>query len=94
MTGIDREDLYLKQARWAAARFHLKEHVRFEKRQVYELAWERRRFDLVIFIDVVSGLPWWIAARVAVLQSDGVKRGPACRPQASLEDSHGAVCRD
>lgn len=68
VTGIDREDLYLKQARWAAARFHLKEHVRFEKRQVYELAWERRRFDLVIFMGLFYHL------RYAVLALDTIAR--------------------
>jgi tRNA (mo5U34)-methyltransferase len=68
VTGIDREDLYLDQARWAAARFGLGERVRFERRQVYELACERRRFDLVIFMGLFYHL------RYAVLALDTIAR--------------------
>lgn len=68
VTGIDREDLYLTQARWAVRQFGLEHRVRFERRQVHDLARERRRFDLVFFMGVFYHL------RYAVLALDTVAR--------------------
>jgi tRNA (mo5U34)-methyltransferase len=68
VTGIDREPLYLKQARWAAARFGLEDRARFEQSQVHELARERRRFDLIFFMGLFYHL------RYAVLALDTVAR--------------------
>lgn len=52
VTGIDREELYLDQARWAARRYGLQNRVTFERLQVHDLARDRRRFDLVLFMGV------------------------------------------
>jgi tRNA (mo5U34)-methyltransferase len=50
--GIDLDDRYLRQARWAADQFDLKDRVRFERMQVYDLPRYPRRFDLVLFMGV------------------------------------------
>jgi tRNA (mo5U34)-methyltransferase len=50
--GIDVSEHYLRQAAWAAARFGVQDRVRFERRQVYELAGRPERFDLVLFMGV------------------------------------------
>ena len=78
VTGIDCDGRYLEQARWAAARFGLADRVRFERRQVHELARERRRFDLVLFMGVFYHLRYPVLAldtiarlrpKILVLQS-------------------------
>lgn len=52
VVGIDHDPRYLAQAEWAAPRFGLEERVRFERRQVYDLARSGERFDLVLFMGV------------------------------------------
>ena len=62
VTGIDRDDRYLEQARWAAAQFRVEDRVRFEQCQIHELARERRRFDLVLFMGVFYHLRYPVLA--------------------------------
>jgi len=52
VTGIDVEPLFLAQARWAAREYGLEARVRFEQRQVYDLAHEAAAYDLVLFMGV------------------------------------------
>jgi tRNA (mo5U34)-methyltransferase len=52
VTGIDVEPLFLRQAEWAAREFGLSDRVAFRRMQVYDLARERDRFDLVLFMGV------------------------------------------
>jgi tRNA (mo5U34)-methyltransferase len=54
--GIDVDDHYLSQARWACAKFGLTSRVRFERMQVYDLARRAQRFDLVLFMGVLYHL--------------------------------------
>ena len=56
--GIDLDDHYLRQARWAARQFDVEDRVRFEKMQVYDLAHrpESEKFDLVLFMGVLYHL--------------------------------------
>jgi tRNA (mo5U34)-methyltransferase len=56
VTGIDLNTHYLRQARWAAQAFGLQDRVRFRRMQVYELARERTRYDLVLFMGVLYHL--------------------------------------
>jgi tRNA (mo5U34)-methyltransferase len=56
VVAIDANEHYLRQARWAAEQFGLAKRVRFEQRQVYELARVRERFDLVLFLGVLYHL--------------------------------------
>jgi tRNA (mo5U34)-methyltransferase len=52
VTAIDLDERYLRQARWAAREYGLADRIRFELRQVYDLAADDRRFDLVLFLGV------------------------------------------
>jgi tRNA (mo5U34)-methyltransferase len=60
--GIDVEERYLKQARWAARRLDLDGSVKFEQMQVYDLARSRRTFDLVLFLGVFYHLRYPLLA--------------------------------
>ncbi len=50
--GIDVDEHYLKQARWAAKEFDLENQVQFRQMQVYDLARLPGTFDLVWFMGV------------------------------------------
>lgn len=50
--GIDVEELYLTQARWAAEKYGLEDRTHFERCGIYELARERSKYDLVLFMGV------------------------------------------
>ncbi len=50
--GIDCDERYLRQARWAARQYGLTDRTRFEKKQVYDLARDEAKFDLVLFMGV------------------------------------------
>jgi tRNA (mo5U34)-methyltransferase len=50
--GIDIDPHYLDQARWACEQFQLQDRVRFEQKQVYDLAASDEMFDLVLFMGV------------------------------------------
>jgi tRNA (mo5U34)-methyltransferase len=50
--GIDVDDHYLAQARWAAERFEVEDRVSFERVQIYDLAHRPGDFDLVLFMGV------------------------------------------
>jgi tRNA (mo5U34)-methyltransferase len=52
VTGIDVDPRYLRQARWAAKEFCLQDAVEFHEMQVYDLASEDGKFDLVLFMGV------------------------------------------
>ncbi len=54
--GIDLDERYLRQARWAAEQFGLQSQARFERAQVYDLARRDERFDLVLFMGVLYHL--------------------------------------
>ena len=54
--GIDVDEHYLRQARWAAEQFGVTRQVSFERMQVYDLARRDQRFDLVLFMGVLYHL--------------------------------------
>ena len=54
--GIDLDERYLRQARWAAEQFGVADRVSFEQLQVYDLARRAERFDLVLFMGVLYHL--------------------------------------
>jgi tRNA (mo5U34)-methyltransferase len=95
VTGIDREDLYLDQAHWAVRRFGLTERVRFERRQIHDLARERRRFDLVLFMGVFYHLRYPTLAvdtiarlrpRLIAFQSLSIPEAFPAEPEGPRED--------
>jgi len=56
VVGIDVDDHYLRQARWAASRLGLADAVEFRRLQIYDLGRLRERFDLVLFMGVLYHL--------------------------------------
>ena len=50
--GIDVDERYLRQAHWSAGQFGLRDRIRFQQMQVYDLARLDQRFDLVLFLGV------------------------------------------
>lgn len=66
--GIDRDPHYLQQARWAARQFGLEERVDFRQMQIYDLAREPWRFDLVLFLGVFYHLRYPLLALDIVAQ--------------------------
>src|SRR5690606_37263911 len=54
--GIDVDDRYLNQARWASEQYGVSDRVRFRRMQVYELAKLDEQFDLVWFMGVLYHL--------------------------------------
>jgi tRNA (mo5U34)-methyltransferase len=60
--GIDSDDHYLAQARWAARQMAMEEQVEFQRLGVYELARCAEQFDLVWFMGVFYHLRYPLLA--------------------------------
>jgi tRNA (mo5U34)-methyltransferase len=60
--GIDVDERYLAQARWACDRFKLERQVSFMQMEVYEIARLREKFDLVWFMGVFYHLRYPLLA--------------------------------
>ncbi len=56
VVGIDHDEHYLTQARWAAREFELDERVEFRRMGVYDLGATSERYDLVLFMGVLYHL--------------------------------------
>ena len=91
--GIDADEHYLRQARWAAARLGVEERVGFERLEVYNLARREERFDLVLFLGVLYHLRHPLLAldllaekaeRLLVLQTLTMPGEERFRPPADL----------
>ena len=54
--GLDTDEQYLRQARWAAKEYGLEKRVRYERLHVYDLARRDEQFDLVLFFGVLDHL--------------------------------------
>jgi tRNA (mo5U34)-methyltransferase len=68
VTGLELDEHYLAQARWAARSLDLEDRVSFRQGTVYDLARERETYDLVLFMGVLYHL------RYPLLALDGVAR--------------------
>jgi tRNA (mo5U34)-methyltransferase len=66
--GIDVDEHYLRQARWAAGRFGMEDAVEFRRMQVYDLARVEEMFDLVLFMGVFYHLRYPLLALDLVLE--------------------------
>jgi tRNA (mo5U34)-methyltransferase len=66
VVGIDADEHYLRQARWAREQFEL--DVEFRRLTVYELARMDERFDLVLFMGVLYHLRYPLLALDAVAE--------------------------
>jgi tRNA (mo5U34)-methyltransferase len=56
VVGIDLDEHYLRQARWAAQRLDVERRVEFRLQGVYDLARRDERYDLVLFMGVLYHL--------------------------------------
>jgi tRNA (mo5U34)-methyltransferase len=56
VVGIDLDEHYLRQARWAAEQLDAGRRVEFRRRQVYDLARTDESWDLVLFMGVLYHL--------------------------------------
>jgi tRNA (mo5U34)-methyltransferase len=56
VTGIDYDERYLDQARWAARQFGVEDRAEFRRMQVYDLARADESWDLVLFMGVLYHL--------------------------------------
>ena len=56
VVGIDHDEHYLAQARWAAGVYGLERRVEFRRFGVYDLARSDERYDLVLFMGVLYHL--------------------------------------
>jgi tRNA (mo5U34)-methyltransferase len=56
VVGIDMDEHYLRQARWARSRFGLDGRVEFRRMSVYDLARTKEHYDLVLFMGVLYHL--------------------------------------
>jgi tRNA (mo5U34)-methyltransferase len=52
VVGIDVDEKYLRQARWAARRLNLESRTSFKQMTIYHLARELETYDLVVFMGV------------------------------------------
>ncbi|MCW8196139.1 TIGR04290 family methyltransferase [Proteobacteria bacterium 005FR1] len=62
VTAIDSNPHYLEQARWAAPQFGVEDKIEFRQQQVYELAQDDERYDLVLFLGVLYHLRYPLLA--------------------------------
>jgi tRNA (mo5U34)-methyltransferase len=66
--AIDLDPHYLKQARWAAAKFGLDDKIEFRQMQVYDLAGLHQDFDIVWFMGVLYHLRYPLLALDIIAQ--------------------------
>ena len=62
VTAVDYDEHYLRQARWVARMLDSKGRVRFRRSSVYQLAKERKRYDLVWYMGVFYHLRYPLLA--------------------------------
>jgi tRNA (mo5U34)-methyltransferase len=91
--GIDSDEHYLRQARWARSLFQLEDRVELRRLDVYDLGRLGRGFDLVLFMGVLYHLRHPLLAldlvaararRLVVLQTLTMPGAPAVEPPRDL----------
>jgi tRNA (mo5U34)-methyltransferase len=97
VTAIDLDEHYLAQARWAAGQYGLADRVTFRSMQVYDLASEPERYDIVWFMGVLYHLRYPMLGLDIVAQK--VRRLLVFQTMTMpgedvLEDTHGLGIED
>jgi len=94
VTGLEIDDHYLDQARWAAKQFGVADRVAFRHGTVYDLARTHERWDLVLFMGVLYHLRYPLLAldlvartvqRLLVLQTLTMPGDQRVEPPADLD---------
>jgi tRNA (mo5U34)-methyltransferase len=103
VTGVDVDEHYLRQARWAAERLDLADRVEQRQMEVYDLARTGERWDLVLFMGVLYHLRHPLLAldcvaatarRLLVLQTLTMPGVEGTSPPANLDLSERGRLRD
>jgi tRNA (mo5U34)-methyltransferase len=68
VTGLEVDEHYLAQARWASVKFGLDDRIELRRASVYDLAGTSERWDLVLFMGVLYHLRHPLLALDAVSQ--------------------------
>jgi tRNA (mo5U34)-methyltransferase len=69
VVAIDKDEHFLRQARWACAQFEFGHRIELRQGQVYDLARSSERFDLVLFLGVFYHLRYPLLGLDLVTQS-------------------------
>ena len=94
VTGIDYDERYLVQARWAARQFGIEDRVELRRMQVYDLARSEERWDLVLFMGVLYHLRYPLLGldivarrvrRLLVFQTLTMPGEEVCEPPVDLD---------
>ncbi len=62
VTAIDLDPFYLKQAKWAIEQFGLEDKITLKQQQIYDLAKENKKYDIVWFMGVFYHLRYPLLA--------------------------------
>lgn len=62
VVGVDSDEHYLRQARWARSKLSFPGRARFRRTQVYDLGRTRRQYDLILFMGVLYHLRYPLLA--------------------------------
>jgi tRNA (mo5U34)-methyltransferase len=68
VTAIDKDPHFLRQAEWAIRQFELEDRIELKSGEVYDLARESTRYDLVLFMGVFYHLRYPLLALDAVAE--------------------------
>ena len=71
VTGLELDEHYLAQARWAARQYRLADAVEFRQGTVYDLARTNEKWDLVLFMGVLYHLRYPLLALDLVAEKVG-----------------------
>jgi tRNA (mo5U34)-methyltransferase len=94
VTGLEPDEHYLRQARWAAGRYGLDEAIDFRRGTVYDLVGRGETWDLVLFMGVLYHLRHPLLAldavaaatrRLLVLQTLTMPGDERARPPGDLD---------
>jgi tRNA (mo5U34)-methyltransferase len=92
ITAVDVDPHYLRQARWAARWFGLEARIRFQQRQIYALAGDAERYDLVLFMGVFYHLRYPLLGLDIVARK--VRRLMVFQSLTSADDAVAPVAHD
>jgi len=92
ITAVDVDPHYLRQARWAAREFGLEARIRFQQRQVYALAEDSERYDLVLFMGVFYHLRYPLLGLDIIARK--VRRLMVFQSLTSADDEVAPAARD
>jgi tRNA (mo5U34)-methyltransferase len=94
--GLDVDEHYLRQARWAAEKMHLSDRVSFRRGTVYQASDLGERFDIVVFMGVFYHLRYPLLALdgLSLLEPELMVFQTLTHGDGSVADTRGARFQD